>query len=61
MNEALELANDKVDELYKRLAESGIRETKTLLRLSRIRNIIESGMNNEQKLIYITNLLKEEL
>ena len=62
MNTAIEFANDKVDELFKKLSAASLREVKLLLTLGKVKNIIESGMNNTQKLDYIKNALtvKEE-
>lgn len=58
--EAIEFANNKIDELYKKLNESFLRESKSLLRLNRISNVLESGMNDTQKLDYIKNIMKAE-
>jgi hypothetical protein len=52
---------DKVEELYQRLNKLSLSHAELLLRLNSIRNIIESGMNNEQKLIYIKTALTKEL
>jgi len=49
---------DKVDELYKRLSDLNFEQSRTLLKLKIIKNIVESGMNDTQKLNYIKKELK---
>ena len=58
MNEALELANNKIDELYIRLSESERKLSEKELTIKKVASILESGMSTSQKIIYIEKEVK---